>query len=129
MRDALLKFAQVLIALCLAQSWTQAAQARQTGWVNGYEWVRIAKTLRARGEMPMSVECKDSNTVGLSRASGLANVRIEKNTQGLKWYWAFGDRVARDGPKLAKAGYKLVSRSEYRRASGLKVPCAIWHKK
>ncbi len=129
MRRALLKFAPVMIALCLALASAQWAQARQTGWINGYEWVRIAKTLRARREMPVSVECKDSDTIGLSRASGLANVRIEKNTQGLKWYWAFGDRVAKDGPKLTKAGYKLVSRSEYRRASGLKIPCAIWHKR
>ena len=116
-------------ALTIAVFPVTSAEARQTGWINGFEWFRIAKTLSAKGEMPVSVKCKDSGSKGLTYKSGVANVRIEKNPNHIKWYWAFGNRVAAVKPKLEKQGYKLVSYSAYRRSSGLKVPCAIWHKK
>lgn len=105
------------------------AQARQTGWVSGFEWSRIARTLSSKGEMPVSVQCRDRKAAGLTLNSGEANVRIEKNIKGIKWHWAYGDRVNAVKPKLEKQGYKMVSYSEYTRASGLKVRCAIWHKR
>jgi hypothetical protein len=112
--------------LCTA---SPAAFARSTGWVNGYEWIRISKTLAKNREMPVSVVCKDSNSKGLTNQSGIAKVEIQKNPGNVTWYWAFGDRVSRARQRLEKRGFKLVSYSEYRRASGLKIPCAIWHKK
>lgn len=105
------------------------AFARSTGWVNGYEWIRIAKTLTKNGEMPVSVVCKDSNSKGLTNQSGVAKVELQKNPGNIAWYWAFGARVNQVRARLEKRGFKLVSYSEYRRASGLKIPCAIWHKK
>ena len=105
------------------------AQARQTGWISGFEWSRIARALTDKGEMPVAVECRDRKSAGLTLTSGEANVRIEKNTDGIKWHWAYGDRVNVVKPKLERDGYKMVSYSEYTRASGLKVRCAIWHKR
>lgn len=104
------------------------AEARSTGWVDGNEWKRISRTLAKNGEMPVSVVCKDTKNAELSFESGVAKVEIQKNPKGIEWYWAFADSVPVIAKKLENTGYKLVSYSEYRRSSGLKIRCAIWHK-
>jgi hypothetical protein len=105
-----------------------SAEARSTGWVDGDEWYQISRTLNKNGEMPVSVVCKDTKNIGLSFKSGVAKVEIQKNTKGIEWHWAFGASVPVVANKLKNTGFKMVSYSEYQRASGLKIRCAIWHK-
>ncbi len=119
-------FALAIAALVAAYG--TSALARSTGWITGYEWLRIWKSLEKTGEMPVSVVCKDSEKKGLTNASGLAKVEIQPNPRKIAWYWAFGNRVQQSKKRMEARGYKLVSYSEYRRASGLKIACAIWHK-
>jgi hypothetical protein len=124
----MLKHVGIIAFTAIVAASSIEAIARSTGWVNGYEWLRISKTLTKNGEMPVSVVCKDSNNRGLSFQSGLAKIEIHQNTGNIAWYWAFGARVNQVKGRMENRGYKVVSYSEYRRASGLKVPCAIWHK-
>lgn len=118
----------IAVAMTIVVSSTSAV-ARSTGWVTGYEWLRIWKSLEKNGELPVSVVCRDSAKKGLSNASGLAKVEIQPNPRKIAWSWAFGGKVQQAKKRYEARGYKLVSYSEYRRASGLKIACAIWHKK
>ncbi|CAN7523505.1 hypothetical protein [Rhizobium sp. LjRoot254] len=125
----MIKAISVIVVAAVISANASAAFARSTGWVSGFEWIRISKTLDKNGEMPVSVVCKDSGSKGLTNISGLAKVEIQKNPGNVAWYWAYGARVKQVKARLEKRGFKLVSFSEYRRSSGLKIPCAIWHKK
>lgn len=125
MNRSIARCVAVLFTVCVVAS---EAHARSTGWVDGYEWVRIARTLSKNNEMPVSIVCKDTGTTDLTWKSGIAKVEIQKNPKNIKWHWAFGDSVGIVKPRVERDGFKLVSYSEFRRASGLKVACAIWHK-
>lgn len=122
-------FKKILIAALVVFGLSQPTAARQTGWIGAAEWGRISRTLSNRGEMPVSVKCKDTGNRGLNLNSGMANVRIEKNPDHRHWYWAFGQNYGRTKARIEKQGYKLVSHSVYQRASGLKINCGIWHKR
>ena len=113
-----------LIALVVPQ-----AYARSTDWIDGYELLRLRKALRKSGEMPVSIVCKDTNSKGLTYKSGVAKVEIRPNPGNVKWGLFIADEVPRYRSRLERGGFKRVSYSEYRRASGLRIPCAIWHKK
>ncbi|WP_346898983.1 hypothetical protein [uncultured Roseibium sp.] len=121
-------FKKILIATLAVSGLVQPAIARQTGWIGTAEWARISRTLSDRGEMPVSVKCKDTGNRGLNWKSSIANVRIEKNPDHRRWYWWFGQNYGRAKTRVEKQGYKLVSHSVYQRASGLKINCGIWHK-
>jgi hypothetical protein len=129
MGEPMIKSYSALMVATIVAVAAPSAFARSTGWVNGHEWFRIAKTLEKNGEMPVSVVCKDSNSKGLTNKSGVAKVEIQKNPGNIAWYWAVGDRVPSAKKSVEARGYKMVSYSEYRRASGLKIACAIWHKR
>jgi len=125
-----MKFVRIFIIIFMQCSIIFPASASTTTeWLNAYEFRKFYKKVLYRGHVPTSMKCKPiSKTKGLSRKNTLIKTTYRKNPEKLRWYWAWGSRVAPEHIRLTKEGYKRVSYQVSTRKSGLKLACAIWHK-
>ena len=64
----------------------------------------------------------------MNRKNTMVNITYRNNPKEVDWTWAWGADVGRIGKKRMKQGFKRVSYDSFRRKSGLKIGCAIWHK-
>lgn len=124
--ETAMKFFPYALAVIVALA--ASAEARQTGWISASQWEAMIPRLRAAGEVPVAVKCRDLNTISLSNASGEANVTLA-NKPDVDWHWAFGAGYGPVKANVEKNGFRQAAYHSFTRASGLKVPCAVWHKK
>ena len=127
-----MKLAAAALGLLLlpASAETALAQTRSTGWITLSEWETIVLSLFDTDDLPIKAECKDTGAKVANARSALVRITFTKNTTGtIDWFWAIADHYSASKARLESRGYELVSYDEYHRASGRKVPCAIWHKR
>ena len=103
------------------------AHAAKTGWFKGKERYEIEK--RLKGKLLLEIECRDGRAPGLHLAKDEFRVTYSDNPSNTKFLWAIGNVFGAYKKRAEKRGFKLVSYNQYVRASGLKIPCAVWHKK
>ena len=120
-----------VFTLSLAASFIpNKALAASSGWINAHELQRFSRRTLRRSTVPTSIACKNAkNTKGMSRKNTIVKVGYRSIRKKIKWTWAWGADVGRLKRKRAKQGYKIVSSGGFRRASGLYVPCVLWHRK
>lgn len=106
-----------------------SAFAASSGWIDANELESFSRNvLDKKDKLPVRIRCKNKNSVvGMNRKNTLVNVTYRNNTKDVAWTWAWGTDVGRIGKKRMKQGYKRVSYDSFRRKSGLKIGCAIWH--
>ena len=107
-----------------------SAFAESSGWINANELESFSRSvLNKQDKLPVRIRCKNKNTVvGMNRKNTMVNVTYRNSPKEVDWTWAWGTDVGRIGKKRMKQGFKRVSYDSFRRKSGLKIGCAIWHK-
>ncbi|MEM7216596.1 MAG: hypothetical protein AAF423_13735 [Pseudomonadota bacterium] len=120
-------FVVPVLAVLLIASIATSAKAERTEWFEGKDRYEITK--RLKGKLLLEIECRDSKTPGLHLARDEFRVTYTDNPTSKKFTWAIGNHYGRYKHWADKNGYKLVSINQYTRASGLKIRCAVWHKK
>ncbi len=114
-------FALAVLIFC------QPAYAAKTEWFKGKERYEIEK--RLKGKLLLEIECRDGKAPGLHLAQDEFRVTYSDNTPKTKFLWAIGSLYGPYKKRAEKNGYKLVSFNQFVRPSGLKIRCAVWHKK
>ncbi len=104
------------------------ASAETTEWFSGKEQRVVQK--RLKDKLLMRIECRDTNVVGLNVADFEYRVTYKENPENIKVRWAVGSLYGPFREQSLKDGSKLISYDSFRRKkSGLKIHCAVWHKK
>ncbi|MGJ8571208.1 MAG: hypothetical protein ACSHXI_10985 [Hoeflea sp.] len=104
------------------------AHAETTEWFSGKEQRTVQK--RLRDKLLMRIECRDTNRVGLDVSEFEYRVTYTDNPEKIKVRWVVGNLYGPFREQSKRDGSKLISYDSFRRKkSGLKVHCAVWHKK
>lgn len=103
------------------------ASAESTDWITGYEALEMKPKLK--GKLLQSIECRDVVSNGLNLRKSEFRLTYTNNPSKKRFLWAVGSEYGRYNARAQKEGYELVSLHQYSRQSGLKVRCAVWHKK
>ncbi len=120
-----------LVSLSMAAVFATAmpVYAKSSGWINANELEHFSNKVLRKGNIPVKISCKNNDAVtGMDRRNTLVKIEYKANTKNLQWRWGWGGNVGKWAARYKKEGYKMVSKSSFRRKSGLVVPCAIWHK-
>ncbi|WP_394688188.1 hypothetical protein [Hoeflea sp.] len=105
-----------------------AAYAEQTEWFEGRQQYAVEK--RLKGKLLNRIECRDTGRLGLDVADFEYRVSYSDNPDGIKYFWAIGSAFGPQRERAKRQGYEMVSYENFlRKQSGLKVHCAVWHKK
>lgn len=105
--------------------------AGTTGWVNGYEARRLGKSRERHGVVLTKIQCKNgASDKGDFRKNMLikADYRMQDKNAPVDWVVAWHTAMKQFEIKYERKGFKLVSRDSFRRATGLKIECALWHR-
>lgn len=106
------------------------SHSASSGWIDANELKRFSWRVLRKGHIPTAIQCKNKNIAkGMNRVNTWVKVSYKPNPSKQKWTWAWGNFVGAIHVKRIKNGYKRVSLAGFRRPSGLRVQCAIWHKK
>ncbi|HWU65059.1 MAG TPA: hypothetical protein VN112_23815 [Ensifer sp.] len=104
-----------------------ADQQQSTGWADAHEILRLSRQMKAKGLMPVKIECKEDSSSSFIRDSILVNITFAPDTNHLPWKWVWGTNMGHFEHYLAPKGWKLVSKSGFTRPkTGLFVPCGIF---
>ena len=104
------------------------AHAETTEWFSGKDRRTVEK--RLWDKLLMRIECRDTNRVGLNVTDFEYRVTYTDNPKKIKIRWAVGSLYGPFRERSKRDGSKLISYDSFRRKkSGLKVHCAVWHKK
>lgn len=103
------------------------AHAETTEWFSGKE--RRAVEKRLWDKLLMRIECRDTKRVGLNVTEFEYRVTYTDNPEKIKIRWAVGNLYGPFREMSKRDGSRLISYDSFRRKSGLKVHCAVWHKK
>lgn len=121
----------LLIAPTGLEKANAAAKTGTTGWVTGYEAIRLGKSRERNGIVPTKIQCKNGkNDRGDFKKNLLIKVdyRVRDKKRPVQWVAAWHTAMKQFEIKYGRKGFKIVSRDSYVRGSGLKVHCALWHK-
>lgn len=129
--------ASILLVSSPSQLQVSAAlKSETTGWVNGYD-LKKHKLYRSKERnkyLPVKIQCKSGSTAkGDIRKNMLIKIDFIPRTQdksetGTSWIWRWAPTMKPYETKNARRGYKLVSKDSFKRASGMKIECAVWHR-
>jgi hypothetical protein len=122
----------ILISPIIQVNAIAAAKTGTTGWVTGYEAIRLGKSRDRYGIVPTKIQCKNGkNNRGDFRKNLLVKVdyRFQDKKKPIYWAAAWHTAMKQFEIKYKRKGFKMVSRDSYVRGSGLRVHCALWHKK
>ena len=122
-------FKVILASTFLLSFQTGPAAAATSEWMNAHDFQRFSRKHLRKKNVPTSIRCKPAqNTRGLTRYNTMIQVTYKETNKRIRWHWAWGTSVGVQNRKLPKKGFKRVSFYQSVRKSGLKLPCAIWHK-
>ena len=121
------KFLSPALAVAILAAAPVSASAGQTDWIGISEWKSLESKLRASGEVPVSVQCRDRGGP-LNNESGQAKISTQK--KDVEWHWAFGSQFQNANYKWVSQGFTQAAGCEYARPkSGVKIKFGVWHKK
>jgi hypothetical protein len=107
---------------------TSPAFSASSGWMDANEANAFSGKVLRKNNIPTSIQCKNNDAVaGMDRRNTLIKFEYQPNPKNNRWSWAWGANVGKINADLTKKGFKKVSQGSFRRASGLVIPCAIWH--
>lgn len=112
-----------------------AAETYTTGWVTGYEIRRTDLYGKAKRNhfLPTKISCKNgASDKGNYKDNMLLKIdyvdRDIKDPKRRDWKWRWATSIRKFEIENARKGFKLVSKDSFKRATGLVIKCAIWHR-
>jgi len=119
---------KTVLVTVLALGIAAPALATTTDWISGRDFSTIKRAVG--NKLLTKIECRDTGKKGGQVADYEYRVTYVNNPGKIRYRWAIGNQYGPYRARAKKDGYKQVSYSSFRRkTSGLKVHCAVWHKK